>query len=311
MYGNFEISIPKVRAAAAQYQGMYQLLAECAEKTARVRKGLTGSSYQDIRSVISSLEEEQRRNMKHLKKMEETLIQIIQCYEAAESNIAGTGEKAVADLSTKEKGFWESLGDGFNKDFWDNLKSDIVTSALESGGDTVVRIGGIINNITALARGTGENAFIIVNPNVAATTSKIISGGKWIATGAKYGLPVIGGLIDFGGQLAKGEDIGDAAVKATAHVGIGVGVSAAVGAVIGSVFPGPGTVAGAAVGFAAGTIITTLVNSAFDYVYDNWDDVKDYAEEKYNQVVSVLSDAADGIGNAVDGFFSGLGTIFG
>lgn len=182
---------------------------------------------------------------------------------------------------------------------------------MESGGNTAVRIGGIINNITALAKGTGENAFIIVNPNVAATTSKIISGGKWIATGAKYGLPVIGGLVDFGLQLAGGEEIGDAAVKATAHVGIGAGVSAAVGAIIGSVFPGPGTVAGAAVGFAAGTIVTTLLNSAFDYVYDNWDDIKDYAQEKYNQVVGVLSDAADGIGNAVDGFFSGLGTIFG
>lgn len=204
-------------------------------------------------------------------------------------------------------GFLESIGDDFTNDFLDNLKSDIFTSALESGGNTAVRIGGIINNITALAKGTGENAFIIVNPNVAATTSKIISGGKWIATGAKYGLPVIGGLVDFGLQLAGGEEIGDAAVKATAHVGIGV----AVGAVIGSIIPGPGTIAGAAVGLVVGTIVTTGINTIFDYVYDNWDDVKDYAQEKYNQVVGVLSDAADGIGNAVDGFFSGLGTIFG
>lgn len=311
MYGNFEINIPKVRSAAAQYQGMYQTLAECAARTAQVGKELSGSSYQNVRSIISSLEQEQQRNMKHLKKMEEMLVQIIQCYEATEQKIAGTGEKAAAELAGKEMGFLESIGDGFTNDFWDNLKSDIFTSALESGGNTAVRIGGIINNITALAKGTGENAFIIVNPNVAATTSKIISGGKWIATGAKYGLPVIGGLVDFGGQLAKGEDIGDAAVKAAAHVGIGVAVGAAVGAAIGSIIPGAGTIVGAVIGQAAGTAITFVFNSAFDYVYDNWDEVKDYAAEKFDQAADTLSDISDSIGDAVSGFFNGLGTIFG
>lgn len=307
MYGDFSIAIPKIKAAAAEYEGMYQILAECLNSTAQVRSEMTGSSYQQIRSVLRSLEEEQKQNMKSLKKMEETLVRIIQCYEEAEQRIVGAGEQAAADLAAKEKGLWESMGEDFNEDFWNNLKSDLFTSALESGGNTAVRIGGIINNMTAMARGTGENAFIIVNPNVAATTSKIIQGGKWVATGAKYGLPVIGGLIDFGTQLAEGEDIGDAAVKATAHVGIGI----AVGAAIGSIIPGPGTVAGAAIGLVVGTIVTTEINTIFDYVYDNWDDVKNYAVEKCNQVADAVSAAAGNIGDAVNGFFSDLGTVFG
>lgn len=42
MYENFEINIPKVRSAAAQYQGMYQTLAECAARTGRERNGIFG-----------------------------------------------------------------------------------------------------------------------------------------------------------------------------------------------------------------------------------------------------------------------------
>ena len=63
----------------------------------------------------------------------------------------------------------------------------------------------------------------------------------------KIGVPMVGGIIDFGTQIAQGEDVGDAAIKAGAHVAIGVAggkAGAAIGAAVGSVVPGAGTVVG-------------------------------------------------------------------
>jgi hypothetical protein len=75
--------------------------------------------------------------------------------------------------------------------------------------------------------------------------------------------PVIGGVIDFTAQVAQGENVKDAAVKATAHVGIGMAGMAA-GAAIGSAIPVAGTIVGGVLGFLIGVGGSML----FDYVYD-------------------------------------------
>lgn len=37
------------------------------------------------------------------------------------------------------------------------------------------------------------------------TTSKMIKAGNWMSTGAKYGLPVLGGILDFTSQVKQGK----------------------------------------------------------------------------------------------------------
>ncbi len=72
--------------------------------------------------------------------------------------------------------------------------------------------------------------------------------------------PFIGTALDFGVQVASGEDVGDAAVKAGAHTAIQIGVTAAATAIIGAT-----PVGWAAVGvFALGVVASAL----FDKIYD-------------------------------------------
>lgn len=118
---------------------------------------------------------------------------------------------------------------------------------------------------------------------------------KAIRGGAKYGGPIVGAVIDFGMQVAQGEDIGNAAVKTTGHVAIGVG-AAKVGAMIGSAIPGPDTVIGAAAGF----VIGVAGSMAFDWVHDNKE-----------AIVEGIGNVANKVGDAVSGFFGGLGGVFG
>ena len=106
--------------------------------------------------------------------------------------------------------------------------------------------------------------------------------------GVKYGIPVVGALVDFGMQKASGENTGDALIKTGAHVGIAAGVGMLVG--------GPA-------GFALGVLGTM----AFDYVYDNYkDDVIDAGKK----AVDAVSDAVDKVGDAITGFGKALGSVF-
>lgn len=165
---------------------------------------------------------------------------------------------------------------GFFGNFMSNAKDSLRDALFESSGKTLVRTGGLINVATSTARGVGENAFVIVDPNVAQKTSKLISAGGNITKAAKVGLPIIGGIIDFATQKGRGVRTDDALVKSTAHVAIGLAggwaagqAGAALGAAVGSVVPVAGTVVGAAVGFVGGVAISTVGNMAFDYIYDN------------------------------------------
>lgn len=132
-----------------------------------------------------------------------------------------------------------------------------------------------------------------------------------LATGAKYGLPVLGGVIDFVSMKSKGEETVDAITKAVVHTGIGIGIGIGVGMAIGSVIPFAGTAIGAVIGFGAGVALTTIGNMTFDYVYDNWDsitsDVKqvsDYVMNKANDLAEGIGNIFDSIGNAMQGSFS-------
>ena len=128
----------------------------------------------------------------------------------------------------------------------------------------------------------------------------------------------IGAALDFAGQLFEGKHPGEALIKTGAHVGIGIG-SAKIGATIGTFFGGPlGTAIGAGIGFGLGVAGSRL----FDKVYeDNIEKVEKWVGETYEgtkknvkKFVDSVGDTAgkiwDSAGDAVNGFFSGLGSVF-
>ena len=117
-----------------------------------------------------------------------------------------------------------------------------------------------------------------------------------VKNGVKYGIPIVGALVDFGMQKASGESTGDALIKTGAHTAIGLKAAA-----IGTAMGGP---LGAAVGFGIGV----LGSMAFDYVYDNYkDDVIDVGKNAVNAV----SDVVGKVGDAISDFGKSLGSVFG
>ncbi|HEO8181666.1 TPA: hypothetical protein VBW44_000198 [Streptococcus agalactiae] len=126
------------------------------------------------------------------------------------------------------------------------------------------------SGVLAAVNGAELSTAIDVNPAYA----EMIRGGSQFV---KKGVPVIGAAVDFGLQLKDGEDVGDAAVKTGGHVAIGIGAAKA-GAIIGSAFPVVGTAGGAVVGFAIGV----AGSMAFDWLYDN-------KEQVYNTTKKVIS----------------------
>ncbi|MGT2947627.1 hypothetical protein ACVR0T_11020, partial [Streptococcus chenjunshii] len=149
----------------------------------------------------------------------------------------------------------------------------------------------------------GGNYTVPINVNPA--YSNFVSGA------ARYGAPVLGAALDFGMQVSSGEEVGDAAIKTGAHVAIGIGaakVGASIGSSIGTlVFPGIGTVSGATVGAVAGFIVGVAGSMIFDWGYDNFkDDIVNTGEQFIDDVSQTLNE----VGDAVSGFFSGLGSAF-
>lgn len=160
------------------------------------------------------------------------------------------------------------------------------------------RIASMINNLTALFQGpAGNNSFVILDPNVASSTAKMLKN-------ISKGLMGLGFAIDLVSQLADGESALDAVVKSGCHLGIAV----VVGAVIGSIIPGPGTVAGAVVGLAVGTVVTYGLNTLFDYIYDDPEGFIEDVAGAWDKASEVISDVADTIGDAVSGFFGNIGS---
>lgn len=77
----------------------------------------------------------------------------------------------------------------------------------------------------------------------------------------KFGLPIVGALIDFGLSVALGEDPGRAAFRA-----IGAGLLGAIGGVVGSVVPVAGSLIGGALGGAGGDYLGGLL---YDVLFGN------------------------------------------
>lgn len=326
--GELEVMPLKLKLQISSFQKLERELNDIKTGISEVKGNLyLKNSYSyNIKRTLQQINDETQRSFNHVKTLGGGLSEIVKLYEQTEKEISGSKNnlKVMPDAlpaSNISMEFQEGDKADFWNDFKSNLGSDVAGSFLKSSGAILGRFAGEINVLTSVARSSGENAFVIINPNVAETTAAMVKGGNALKAGAKYGLPIIGAIIDFAAMKFSGESTQDAFVKTGAHVGIGLAGGAAgakIGAVVGSVIPGAGTVAGAAIGFVAGAAITTVGNMVFDYVYDNWDDVvsgvqkaTDYVADKVNDVVSGIGDAFSDIGNAIASPFQSLGALFG
>ena len=101
----------------------------------------------------------------------------------------------------------------------------------------------------------------------------------------------IGAAIDFGVQVFQGKPVGEAAIKTAAHTAINI-------ALIGATGP---------VGFVVGV----LGSMAFDAIYDNREAIGKWIGDATSSVSDKAGEIFDKAGDAVGGFFKGLGSAFG
>ncbi|MDR2106255.1 MAG: hypothetical protein LBP24_02475 [Coriobacteriales bacterium] len=137
-----------------------------------------------------------------------------------------------------------------------NYLTDDISRTLANGMSTgAQRIFPTARGSVLAAETVGGKTFGIVTENSLSTVVKALPRAA----------PVIGGVIDFGIQVSQGEDVDDAAIKATAHTGLsfaGAAAGAAIGAAAGSSVPIVGTIIGLVIGAGLGLV--------FDAVYDNY-----------------------------------------
>lgn len=316
---SFKIILKDVKNEAENFEDISKKLERHYDSINGIKGNLTnvlGSAYDSMNSTLSTVMEQIQKEQQSCMDINKNLEIIVQTYNDTEKSLIPNDTlKSIIELGIDAGGY-------FKDNFWSSLRDSVI----EGSGNTVVRVGGLINVITATARSAHTtNGFVILNPNVIPTTSKMISIGSKVATAAKYGLPVIGGIIDFACMRADGQDVKDSLIKASAHVGIGLAggkAGAAIGAAVGSVVPGAGNVVGAVVGFVAGVTITTVGSIAFDYVYDNRDEISEAVKEVGDNIVGTAKDIGktmekgakaiiDGIGNAVSSTGKLWGTVFG
>ncbi|RSI18022.1 hypothetical protein D8886_05330 [Streptococcus sanguinis] len=127
-----------------------------------------------------------------------------------------------------------------------------------------------------------------------------------VKNGVKYGIPIVGALVDFGMQKASGESTGDALIKTGGHVVAGL-AGAKVGAVVGTFIGGPvGTAIGGAVGFG----LSVAGSMLFDAIYDNKDKIATGIADIGQRATQAVEDTVGKVGDAISGFGKMLGSVF-
>lgn len=89
MNNNFEINAKIVKENAEQFKETAKALSNCVNKLENVRSNLSMFTYDEIKGILKTLIDNEKTNVKQLNGMEQTLEEIVKCYEEAERKIAG------------------------------------------------------------------------------------------------------------------------------------------------------------------------------------------------------------------------------
>lgn len=224
---------------------------------------------------------------------------------------------SLDDLKNKSVDFFKESITSKLSDKWSELATEYYTSymlpyqvpylinGLKSQiGNTLTKYG--LSALLSTAPGSTVNKMVgetieKIGDAVIPLVNKLdgFLGSAKFAKALPFGL---GAGLDFAGQLLGGEDVGDAAVKTGGHLLIQLAL---------------GTVGGP-IGFLAGVGLSM----GFDYLYDKYGDkVVEFAGDVWDSTKKVVGDTMksvgdtaekiwDSAGDAVNGFFSGLGSVF-
>lgn len=130
----FKINVPGVKEAGTQFKEISKDLTNYVKKLEEVRNNLSQHSYGDIKSALISLENEQKRNIKGVKAMEEALYNIVEYYEKAEKSISNTSMGKQKKLDLKKE--FEKYVDDILKDLIKMLKGEN-EDCCDYGGDPI------------------------------------------------------------------------------------------------------------------------------------------------------------------------------
>ena len=119
-----------------------------------------------------------------------------------------------------------------------------------------------------------------------------------VKNGVKFGIPIVGALVDFAMQKGSGESTGDALIKTGGHVVAGL-AGAKVGAVV-------GTFIGGAVGFG----LSVAGSMLFDAIYGNKDKIATGNADIGQRGTQAVEDSVGKVGDAISGFGKTLGSVF-
>ncbi len=334
------INIPIIKGQAEEDEKTALELGKMSQRLEDQLHGLQEKEFLYIRDSLKHIVFELNVEERGMKAMASCLRDAAKAYENTEriissSNVAKGNIKEpeiTADVQREIDAAYEN-GEIDDKSY--NILNSIISGLTAFGMATLQEaLTGIIQDKTAEAIADAAIAWIKQNTSLFMDRKMVASLAgvgeayltqtpSWLASlirgGAKYGVPIVGTLLDYTIQVTGGEESGDALIKAGAHTAIGFGAAAAgtaivsaasgtaigakIGAVVGSAIPGAGTIAGAAVGAIIGAVGTV----AFDYVYDNWDDIVEGA----GNLIDTAGDWLSSAGNAVVDAFQGLGSIFG
>lgn len=333
----FYINIPKIKQEIKKEEEIAGQLLKIQQRLEEQLNGVgsLGHTYIPVQDALKHSLSEITEQQKEMQQFAAVLEDIVKTYENTEQRIVSYGiseGNAVEPESTEamqeeiEEAYKDGTIDEETYKFLNSIFSGIWSFSIATLQTALMNI---LQDKTAEAIANAAVAWLRENttffmdrglvPALAGGGEAFLSEApSWLASlirgGAKYGVPIAGTAIDFGMQVLGGEDAGDALVKAGAHTAIGFGgavagtkIGGAIGMALGSVVPGAGTVIGGIVGAVVGAGIGAAGAVAFDYVYDNWDDIVDGAGELLESAGELLESAGDAVADA----FQGLGSVFG
>jgi hypothetical protein len=300
------------------------------------RDGLVRKSLYDIADRLDLMNQ-------YLGNCNDTVSSTYNMYRQTENAILGNGASIAGALATAAAGSpGLAAGNGagnanahgsenaFFEDFKQELGLSTVGQILEAAPSGV----SLYASMFSAGYMPGPTGFAMYAPGswqhkIGYGLAKVSPG---VAKFGKIGLPIIGGVLDFAGQISKGEGAVHAGIKAAVHTGVGVATGwaatkagSAIGAAIGSIIPGAGTAAGAAVGavvgMVVGCVLTVAVNqNVIDTGYDRFvrqpvDRLTAHVGKTAQQISEGIKQTGSRIAAGVRSIFAprgrALGTIFG
>lgn len=165
----FEILTGKVKTQVYTLQQLEKSLGNVSIELSAIKRNIPSNSGSSatIRQSFKTREQELQRESENLKILRKKLQGIQDTYEQTDNNISKDYQKST-------------MMDDFKSDLKSNAISEVISSTLESSGGIAAWIAGRVNVATSPLRSSGENAFVILNPNVAQKTASWIKGASCI-----------------------------------------------------------------------------------------------------------------------------------